>query len=118
MVDYVVKQLREEVLPKMEMVSGKQFDEKRLQKYLASSARAEENLVSVWNSARNRPSPIDAYFGGVYYVGPMFSAFRGLPECEQYYESLRAEVEDRIAQGRGPITPEGDMAEEKYRLVV
>ncbi|MFV1996005.1 MAG: hypothetical protein ACC661_11275, partial [Verrucomicrobiales bacterium] len=30
----------------------------------------------------------------------------------------RGEIEQRIAQGKGPITPEGDMAEERYRLVV
>ena len=28
-------------------------------------------------SAKNVPSPIDAYFGGIYYIGPMFGAFRG-----------------------------------------
>jgi len=31
---------------------------------------------------------------------------------------LRNEVEARVKQGLGPVTPDGDMGEEKYRLVV
>ncbi len=118
MKQYVVKQLRETVIPALERVSGKPFDEERLRGYLASSRRAEENLVAVWESAKNRPSPIDAYFGGVYYIGPIFSAFRGLGSCEKYYEMLKAEVEDRLRKKLGPVTPEGQLKEERYRIVV
>jgi benzoyl-CoA reductase subunit B len=35
-----------------------------------------------------------------------------------YYRTLREEIKQRIADGKGPITPDGDMKEEKYRLVV
>ncbi len=118
MVEYVVRQLRDDVIPKLEEVSGRAFDEDRLREMLASSRRAEDDLVAVWESAKHRPSPIDAYFGGVYYVGPIFSAFRGLPECEEYYRELRSEVEGRAERGEGPITPEGPLTEERYRLVV
>ena len=31
---------------------------------------------------------------------------------------LREEIEQRCANGKGPVTPEGEMGEEKYRLVV
>ena len=48
----------------------------------------------------------------------MFTAFRGTPEATEYYRLLRAEVAERMAQGRGPITPEGELGEERYRLVV
>jgi benzoyl-CoA reductase subunit B len=72
----------------------------------------------VLQSAKNRPSPIDGYFGAVYYIGPIFTAFRGTPEATQYYRTLRAEIEERVRLGKGPVTPEGDMGEEKYRLVV
>src|SRR5262249_1214583 len=73
----------------------------------AFSRRAEDDLVAVWESARQRPSPIDGYFGGVYYVGPIFSAFRGTAEAAEYYSELRSEVEDRAARGEGPLTPDG-----------
>jgi benzoyl-CoA reductase subunit B len=115
---YVVKQLKDVVIPKMEEISGKKFDLDRLRTMLAASARAEDDLVAVWNAAKNKPSPIDAYFGGVYYIGPMFTAFRGKPECETYYKTLRAEIDQRVKDGLGPVTPDGKMHKEKYRLVV
>ncbi|MDJ0955610.1 MAG: benzoyl-CoA reductase subunit B [Arenicellales bacterium] len=116
--DFVVKQLKQEVIPALERVSGVKFDIDRLREYLKQSAEAEDNLVWVLESAKNVRSPIDAYFGGVYYIGPIFTAFRGTKDAVEYYEILRGEIEQRLQKGQGPITPEGDMAEEKYRLVV
>ncbi|MBT4933619.1 MAG: benzoyl-CoA reductase subunit B [Rhodospirillaceae bacterium] len=116
--DYVVKQLKEDVIPTFEEVSGVKFDIDRLRENLANSAKAEDDFVWVLESAKNKPSPIDAYFGGVYYVGPIFTAFRGTTDAIDYYKILRGEIEQRIANGQGPITPEGEMKEEKYRLVV
>jgi benzoyl-CoA reductase subunit B len=116
--DYVVQQLRTEVIPKLEQISGKSFDEERLREMLRLSVRAEDDLVWVLESAKNRPSPIDAYFGGVYYIGPIFSAFRGTQGAVDYYAALRSEVEARLGAGMGPITPDGPLETEKYRLVV
>ncbi len=115
---YVVDQLRNKVIPAMEKVSGRAYDEDRLKEELARSAKAEDDLVAVLESARNKPSPIDAYFGGVYYIGPIFTAFRGSEEAVGYYEALRAEIEERVRLGKGPITPDGEMGPEKYRIVV
>ena len=116
--DYVVKQIKEEVIPTFEEVSGIKFDIDRLRENLRKSAEAEDNFVWVLESAKNRPSPIDAYFGGVFYIGPIFTAFRGTQDAVDYYAILRKEIEGRLAAGEGPVTPEGDMTEEKYRLVV
>ncbi|MEE8366477.1 MAG: benzoyl-CoA reductase subunit B [Gammaproteobacteria bacterium] len=116
--NYVVKQMKEEVIPAMERISGVKFDIDRLRENLRRSATAEDDLVWVLDSAKNVRSPIDAYFGGVYYIGPIFTAFRGTQEAIDYYRVLRGEIEQRIEQKLGPITPEGDMDEEKYRLVV
>ncbi|MFQ5563830.1 MAG: benzoyl-CoA reductase subunit B [Parvularculaceae bacterium] len=116
--DYVTRQLEEVVVPALEKVSGKKLDPDRLKKMLASSARAEELLVDIWNSAKHKPSPIDAYFGGVFYIGPIFTAFRGLPECEDYYQRLKDEVDYRIANKLGPVTPDGEMSDQKYRVVI
>ena len=118
MVDYVVKQLKEEVIPKLERVSGVKFDIDRLRQYLKESAKAEEDFVWVLESAKTRPSPIDAYFGGVYYIGPIFTSFRGTEDASEYYRLLRAEIEERIQQRLGPVTPDGEVHEERYRLVV
>ncbi len=116
--DYVVKQLKETVIPAMEKASGVKFDIDRLRQYMRESVKAEEDLVHVLQSAKNRPSPIDGYFGAVYYIGPIFTAFRGTAEATQFYSVLRREIDERVRLGKGPITPEGEMGEEKYRLVV
>ena len=115
---YMVKQLKEEVIPKLEQISGQKFDIDKLREMLARSRQAEDDLVAVLESAKHIPSPIDSYFGGVYYVGPIFSAFRGTEGAVEYYRELRKEVEARVAAGMGPITPEGEMKSERYRLVV
>jgi benzoyl-CoA reductase subunit B len=115
---YVIDQLEREVIPALEKVAGKKLDRDRLAEHLALSKKAEDDLVAVWESAQKRPSPIDGYFGGVYYIGPIFSAFRGTQDAADYYAMLRREVEQRVAEGKGPVTPDGDATEEKYRLVV
>jgi benzoyl-CoA reductase subunit B len=117
MVEYLVKQLKEEVIPKLERVSGVKFDIDRLREYLKKSATAEDNLVHVLQTAKHKPSPIDAYFGGIYYIGPIFGAFRGTDDAIAYYDFLRAEIDERVAKGQGPVTPDGDMGKERYRLV-
>ena len=115
---YVVEQLRAEVIPALERAAGRPYDEDRLREMLARSAEAEDDLVPVLQSAKHRPSPIDAYFGGVYYLGPIFSAFRGTQEAVDYYRALRAEVEERLRARRGPVTPDGEMGAERFRIVV
>jgi len=116
--DYVVKQLKDVIIPALEKSSGKKYDEERLREMLKLSAKAEDDLVTVLESAKHRPSPIDSYFGGVYYIGPLFTAFRGTQDAVDYYRELREEVEGRMQRGEGPITPEGQVSDERFRLVV
>ena len=116
--DYIVKQLKEDVIPTLEKISGIKFDIDRLRGYLRKSAAAEDDLVWMLEQSKRRPSPIDCYFGGVYYMGPIFTAFRGTDEAINYYKLLRAEIEERIKLGLCAQSPDGDMPEEKYRLVV
>jgi benzoyl-CoA reductase subunit B len=118
MVEYMVKQLKQEVIPKLERISGVKFDIDRLRENLKKSVKAEDNLVRVLQMAKNKPSPIDAYFGGIYYIGPIFGAFRGTDDAIEYYQFLHDEIADRLAKGLGPVTPDGDMGKERYRLVV
>src|SRR5690606_17842911 len=115
--DYVVRQLKESVIPTLERVSGVKFDIDRLREYMKESAKAEEDLVAVLQSAKNRPSPIDGYFGAVYYIGPIFTAFRGSKDGTKFYRMLREEIVQRVREGKGPITPDGEMIDVKYRLI-
>jgi benzoyl-CoA reductase subunit B len=114
----MVKQLKERVIPALEQVTGRKYDEEKLKEHLRRSHKAEDDLVSVLHAAKQRPSPLDSYFGAVYYVGPIFSSFRGTDEAVGYYEALRSEIEERAAAKLGPVTPDGPLDEEKYRLVV
>ncbi|MEI6666842.1 MAG: benzoyl-CoA reductase subunit B [Acidobacteriota bacterium] len=115
---YVVDQIRTQVIPQLERVSGRAYDEDRLKQCLTLSAQAEDDLVWVLQSAKGVPSPIDAYFGAVYYVGPIFSSFRGTTDAVAYYRELRAEIAERVRLGKGPVTPDGDMDGERFRVVV
>jgi benzoyl-CoA reductase subunit B len=118
MIDYVVKQLKEVIIPGLEEASGVKFDIDRLREMMKLSAQAEDDLVWVLESAKHKPSPIDAYFGAVYYMGPIFTAFRGTQQAVDYYKVLRKEIQARIDKGQGPITPEGEQTDQRYRLVV
>lgn len=116
--DYVVTQLKDVIIPALEKISGRAYNEEKLREHLRLSAQAEDDLVWVLQSAKHTPSPIDAYFGAVYYVGPIFSAFRGTEGAVAYYQALRSEIEERIREGKGPVTPDGDIEKERFRVVV
>ena len=118
MVTYMVKQLREEVIPKMEQVSGKKLDEEKLSEILGHAAKAQSLITEIFDTPISKPSPIDAYFAGVYYIGPINTGFRGMPESVEYYTELLKEIKERARLGKGPVTPEGEMKEERFRLVV
>ena len=99
--DYVVKQIKDNVIPTLERISGVKFDIDRLREYMRESQKAEENLVRVLQSAKHRPSPIDGYFGAVYYIGPIFTAFRGTSAgCE--YPPHGLEIDQRLAASGHP----------------
>ena len=116
--EYMLRQLREQVIPALERTTGRAYDEDKLRAGLSCAAQAEDDLVAVLQSAKQKPSPIDGYFGTVYYVGPIFSAFRGTEEGVAYYRALREEIEERAAAGLGPVTPDGPLNDQRYRLVV
>ena len=118
MVDYVVRQLKEDVIPVLERISGKKYDEKRLSALMAKSAEAEDWLVKVLELGKRKPSPIDAYFGAVYYVGPIFTSYRGTQDAVDYYQDLYDETLARADAGPGPVTPDGPLKKERFRLVV
>lgn len=118
MVQYMVKQFKQEVIPQMEEVTGIKFDEAKLKRHLELSREAEDWIAKIFETTKHKPSPIDAYFAGVYYIGPINIGFRGTQQAVDYYKELHKEILERIRLGQGPITPEGEMKEEKYRLVV
>ena len=116
--DYVVKQLKEEVIPTLEKVSGVKFDIDRLRQYLRESAQAEDDLVAVLrvgqDAGRRRSTATSAASTTSARSSPRSAARRRRPSttacCARRSRSACAR--------QGPITPDGEMHEEKYRLVV
>lgn len=92
MVEYMVKQFKEEVIPQMEEVTGIKYDEAKLKRMLALSKEAEDWITKIFDTTKHKPSPIDAYFAGVYYIGPINIGFRGTPEAVEYYKELYSEI--------------------------
>ena len=83
------------LIPVLEEVSGVPFDLDRLREIVASSYRCTLLWKQVLKLAGHRPSPA-TFFDGTIHMGPAV-VLRGLPEAEQYYEVLIAELEQRIA---------------------
>jgi len=115
---YGVKQLEEVVIPQLEEISGIKFDMDKLKEILSRSREMEEDLAWVFNTGKNRPSPVDALFQMLYYIGPINTYFRGTQEGVNFYKLVRKVVEERVAAKQGPMTPFGRLSEQRYRLAV
>lgn len=107
---YVVGQL-EELIEVCEKITGRKYDQDRLSEMLEVSCQAEDLWVKILHSARNRPSPIDAFFEAVSFMAPLY-VLRGTEEVLDYYQKTYAEVEERMRHGIGPLP------EERFRVVM
>lgn len=107
---YVAGQLRE-LVPRLESIAGRAYDDEAHRHMLADSVIAEDYWVRILESAKRRPSPFDAYFEAVFFMAPLY-VLRGTPECRRFYEAAWQEIEERLAHGIGPI------GEERFRVVV
>jgi benzoyl-CoA reductase/2-hydroxyglutaryl-CoA dehydratase subunit BcrC/BadD/HgdB len=103
----VEMQLRSMVEP-LEKISGKKFDPDALAEATDLSLKATILWKEVLDTATNVPSP-HTFFDGSIHMGPIV-VMRGLQEAVDYYELLKAEMEERIKNGVGAV--EG----EKFRL--
>jgi benzoyl-CoA reductase subunit B len=116
--DYVVKQLKETVIPTLERISGVKFDIDRLRQYMRESVKAEEDLVACCSRPRTGPARSTATSAPCTTSARSSPPSAARPRPRSTTSVLRAEIEERVRQGKGPVTPDGDMGEEKYRLVV
>ncbi|RJQ28220.1 benzoyl-CoA reductase subunit B [Candidatus Parcubacteria bacterium] len=117
-IEYCVKQFKQVVVPEFERLTGNKFDLDKLKYHLELSRQAEEKYFHTMDFAKNTPCPFDAVFNGMYYIGPLNTAFRGTPEAVEYYTNLKNDVEARVSRKEGPITPFGRMDDQKYRIVL
>jgi len=92
------------LIPTLEQVSGKRFDIDRLREVVASSYRCTLGWKKVLRIAEHRPSPL-TFFDGTIHMGPAV-VLRGDERAVGYYDTLVAELEERVANGIGAVENE------------
>jgi benzoyl-CoA reductase subunit B len=102
--------LEDNVIPKLEEMTGKRFDEERFKEIMYNSAEAWKYWKMSLEMGRLIPSPIDAYFEAIYHMS-IITLMRGTPEAVDFYKFLLDELYRRYEDGVGP-TPK-----EYFRLV-
>ncbi|HEV8139700.1 MAG TPA: 2-hydroxyacyl-CoA dehydratase family protein [Pyrinomonadaceae bacterium] len=107
-INYVVRQL-EELVERLEELTGRAFDYDRFKEAVACSAHTEELWSQIKNLARKAPSPFDAYFDAITLMGPLY-VYRAKPEGVEFFEIALRELEEKIAN-------DGSPDKEKFRLV-
>jgi benzoyl-CoA reductase/2-hydroxyglutaryl-CoA dehydratase subunit BcrC/BadD/HgdB len=107
-VQYVAAQL-EELIDWLTRHTGRRLNEKKFAAALALSNEA----VTLWREIRElcqaRPSPLNA--PDLFLTMAPIVVLRGTKDAVTFYQSLKAEVEERVARGEGAIL------EERYRLL-
>lgn len=107
-VQYVAAQL-EEFIAWVTRHTGRRLREKKFHQVLARSNEA----VSLWREIRElctaRPSPLNA--PDLFVAMAPIVVLRGTKAAVGYYRQLKAEVEERVAQGVGAVP------EERFRLL-
>ena len=106
--EYTERELRS-LVAFLEEQTGNKFDSERLRKRLELSRQTSEIMFDINELRKAVPCPMGS--------ADMFTAvwpamyMVGTKECEDFYQKLRAEVEERIAKGIGVVP------EEKFRLM-
>ena len=101
--DDVARQTEALVAPLAD-VAGRKLDIDRLREVLSLSRRCTELWKAVLDTAANVPSPM-TYFDGTIQMGPAV-VLRGTPVAVDYYETLLAELNGRVAEGAGAVAGE------------
>jgi bcr-type benzoyl-CoA reductase subunit B len=102
-IDYMVRQLQE-MVPKLEQVSGRPFNEKKFKEVLLTSKASSELWGEVLGTMKARPAPM-TIFDAFGHMAPVVS-LRGLPVTLEYYRILLAELKERTERGIGALTRE------------
>jgi benzoyl-CoA reductase/2-hydroxyglutaryl-CoA dehydratase subunit BcrC/BadD/HgdB len=92
----------------LEKISGSKFDPDALTEAVRLSLKATKLWKDVLDTATNIPSPL-TFFDGTVHMGPIV-VMRGLEKAVDYYEVLKAEMEERVEDKVAAV--EG----EKFRL--
>ncbi len=104
-----VRQQCLELVGFLEKQTGREFSLEKFAEVALRSVAAVELWKGVLKTAESRPSPFTC-FDAFIHMAPIVT-LRGTQQVVDYYELLKGEMEQRIADGIGAVP------EEKYRLV-
>jgi benzoyl-CoA reductase/2-hydroxyglutaryl-CoA dehydratase subunit BcrC/BadD/HgdB len=107
-VDYVSDQM-EEYVRFLEEKTGTGFDRDRFLDVLLKSEEARELWKGILETCTCVPAPMSCLDAFVH-IAPIVT-LRGTQECVDYYRLLKAELEERVAEGIGAVP------EERHRLL-
>ncbi|MBI5118056.1 2-hydroxyacyl-CoA dehydratase [Candidatus Poribacteria bacterium] len=107
-VRYVKSQISR-AIRQMESILGKKFDMERFTEVAVRSGKASRLWAETLATCKNVPSPMSA-FDGFILMAPIVT-LRGKQEVIDYYEVLKRELEERVANGVAAIPGE------RYRLL-
>lgn len=100
---YMRRQL-EEFITLLEETAHRKMDYDHLREVLARSNRAHQLWFEIMESAANIPSPISLF--DLYVAMSLIFNMRGTREAVDYYEKVKAEVDERVAQGIAAVPDE------------
>jgi benzoyl-CoA reductase/2-hydroxyglutaryl-CoA dehydratase subunit BcrC/BadD/HgdB len=102
-IEDVVEQTKR-LIPTLKEVSGQEFDLDRFREAMRLSRECSELWGYVLGLARNVPSPW-TFWDGCIHMGPAV-CLRATQEAVDYYEVLKAELEQRVADGVAAVEGE------------
>ena len=100
---FVAGQFRR-LVPRLEEISGCPFDEDKFKETIRLSRDACRRWRQVLETARHRPAPIN-FFDSSIHMGPIV-VMRGTRFALNYYDTLLAELNQRIKNGIGAVPHE------------
>ncbi|MEW6354790.1 MAG: 2-hydroxyacyl-CoA dehydratase family protein [Planctomycetota bacterium] len=92
------------LVPTLEEAAGRKLDMAKLKEIVDLSRKCTVLWKGVLDAAANVPSPI-TFFDGTVHMGPAV-VLRGHSDAIEYYETLLAELKQRIADGVGAVAGE------------
>ena len=105
--EYYIKDVEnqiENMVPKLEKVTGTEFEEIKLKESVKLSLEATLLWKDVLQTATHIPSPL-TFFDGSIHMGPVV-VLRGTQVAVDYYKTLKAELEDRIKNNIAAVEDE------------
>ncbi len=103
-VEYVKKQLENELIPVAERVAGRTLKEKKFKEVVKYSKDATELWLEILNMGRHIPTPI-SIFDQFIHMAPIVE-MRGDKVTVDFYYAMLKEVKERVKKGIGSVKNE------------